>query len=470
MKRETYEYYTAKILKQLMMGYGETMQDNPAVGFTKRVKAGVYDHLSDEDYEDTLSFYEDASAFWNKRPQATPEQLISNILQKAQPSEAIRNKMAALIADSYAQSVGDFKKTKKSGQSDVEAAVDAADCSAPSKETEPEEEIPWDPDEMILEEEVDEEEAALDALMKMSPKEIADYLSEHIYGQKDAIKAASMLLYNHVRGRKRNVLFMGPTGCGKTEIWRTLGHLYANIRIIDSTQITKEGWSGSFKLANIFDGLSQENAEHAIIVFDEFDKFCEPLYNSHGNDYSLSSQNELLKFIEGTEVDCPATKETAGRKVCTDQVSFVFCGSFETLTEVKTDTTRATSLGFGANIEQTDAYETYAQEITQEDLAMYGNVRKEICGRISRIVQLSGMTARDYDNILDNPSLSPLRTLEKEYGVSLSLEKETRRQMTKEAEENRMGVRYLQSRIQQLLDDALFEDQKQQEYVLRQRD
>ena len=42
--------------------------------------------------------------------------------------------------------------------------------------------------------------------------------------------------------------------------------------------------------------------------------------------------------------------------------------------------------------------------------------------------------------------------------------------MTKEAEENRMGVRYLQSRIQQLLDDALFEDQKQQEYVLRQRD
>ena len=101
---------------------------------------------------------------------------------------------------------------------------------------------------------------------------------------------------------------------------------------------------------------------------------------------------------------------------------------------------------------------------------MYGNVRKEICGRISRIVQLSGMTAMDYDNILDNPSLSPLRTLEKEYGVSLSLEKETRRQMTKEAEENRMGVRYLQSRIQQLLDDALFEDQKQQEYVLRQRD
>ena len=57
--------------------------------------------------------------------------------------------------------------------------------------------------------------------------------------------------------------------------------------------------------------------------------------------------------------------------------------------------------------------------ITQEDLAMYGNVRKEICGRISRIVQLSGMTARDYDNILDNPSLSPLRTLEKEVGCPL---------------------------------------------------
>lgn len=466
MKRGTYEYYTAKILKQLMMGYGETLQDNPAVGFTKRVKDGVYDHLSKEDYEDTVSFYEDASEFWNKRSQATPERLISNILQKAQPSEKIRNQLAALIADSYAQSVGGFQNAKKRGHSDVEAAVEAADCSEPSAK-DSEEEMFWE-EELI--EDVDEEEEALVALMKMSPKEIADYLSGRIYGQKEAVKVASMLLYNHLRGRKRNVLFMGPTGCGKTEIWRTLGQLYANIRIIDSTQITKEGWSGSFKLANIFDGLSQENAEHAIIVFDEFDKFCEPMYNSHGNDYSLSSQNELLKFIEGTVVDCPATKEATGRKVCTNQVSFVFCGSFETLTEVKTDVTKATSLGFGANIEQADAYETYAQKITQEDLAMYGNVRKEICGRISRIVQLSGMTAKDYDSILDNPSLSPLRTMEKEYGVSLSLEKETRRRMTKEAEENHMGVRYLQSRIQQLLDDALFEDQKQQEYVLCQRD
>lgn len=56
-------------------------------------------------------------------------------------------------------------------------------------------------------------------------------------------------------------LFLGPTGCGKTEIWRVMQKLYSNIYIIDSTRLTKEGWTGGFKFADVFDGISTEQAE-----------------------------------------------------------------------------------------------------------------------------------------------------------------------------------------------------------------
>lgn len=73
-----------------------------------------------------------------------------------------------------------------------------------------------------------------------TPKEIYEYLSKQIHGQTEAVKAASMLLYNHTKGHKRNILFAGPTGCGKTEIWRVLKNMYPYIKIIDYTQITEK--------------------------------------------------------------------------------------------------------------------------------------------------------------------------------------------------------------------------------------
>lgn len=161
------------------------------------------------------------------------------------------------------------------------------------------------------------------------PKEIYDYVHNQIYGQEEAVKAASMLVYNHIRGHKRNVLFLDPTGCGKTEIWRVLGKLYKNIRIIDSTRITQEGWKGEYKFQNVFDGIEEDTAENMILVFDEFDKMCEPMY---GSNYSTAIQNELLKFMKGTDIECKDDKEKAKIKMInTSKISFVFCGSFESM-------------------------------------------------------------------------------------------------------------------------------------------
>ena len=104
----------------------------------------------------------------------------------------------------------------------------------------------------------------------------------------------------------------------------------------------------------------------------------------------------------------------------------------------------------------------------------YAGVRREICGRINQVVQLRPMTAEDYKQILQHYSMSPVRKLEKLTNItfsrgfarSLKLNREMQDILAKEAEENQMGVRYLNSRIQELLDEQMFLDSEKEEYLL----
>lgn len=195
---------------------------------------------------------------------------------------------------------------------------------------------------------------------------------------KDA-KAASMLLYNHLHGKKRNVLFAGPTGCGKTEIWRVLSQLYPNIQIVDGTMLTMEGWSGAFKLRDIFANMSREQAESAIVVIDEFDKLCEPKYGSGGNNYSAAMQNELLKMIDGNKVFFPEDKGKVAMEFDTSKISFVFCGSFETLITRKREIN--SSIGFGKSIDKSDISVEYKNKIKTEDFTKRRQSLWELIGK-----------------------------------------------------------------------------------------
>lgn len=297
---------------------------------------------------------------------------------------------------------------------------------------------------------------------KWNPKDIYDYVKTRIYGQDEAVKVASMLLYNHMRKHKRNVLFLGPTGSGKTEIWRVLSEIYSNIRIIDCTRLSMEGWKGDYKIKNIFEDLSDEEAENTILVLDEFDKMCEPKHGTGGTDWGRAIQNELLKFIEGADIICNYKSEQ--RKINTSKISFVFCGSFERLMVRKVESSK--TLGFGSVVDKKDEYSLYKENITQDDLANEGNVLREICGRINQIVQLRPMNSDDYERMLNTRLMSPLERLEREYSVKLHLDNKSRRKIVELAVDNKMGVRYIYSTLQRLLDDEMFKEVGKEEYTL----
>jgi ABC-type phosphate transport system ATPase subunit len=93
-------------------------------------------------------------------------------------------------------------------------------------------------------------------MSEMTPKEIAQELDKHIIGQNAAKRAVAIALRNRWRRTQvaeelrneitpKNILMIGPTGVGKTEIARRLARLAnAPFIIVEATKFTEVGYVG----------------------------------------------------------------------------------------------------------------------------------------------------------------------------------------------------------------------------------
>ena len=155
-----------------------------------------------------------------------------------------------------------------------------------------------------------------------APHKIKATLDEYVIGQEYAKKVMSVAVYNHYKRvatdtmdeidiEKSNMLMIGPTGCGKTYLVKTLAKLLdVPLAIADATSLTEAGYIGDdiesvvSKLLAAADN-DVEKAEHGIIFIDEIDKIAKKKNTNQRDVSGEAVQQGMLKLLEGSEVEVP---------------------------------------------------------------------------------------------------------------------------------------------------------------------
>lgn len=284
-----------------------------------------------------------------------------------------------------------------------------------------------------------------------TPKKIYGYLNRHVWKQDEAKKAAAIIVYKCLRGIRDNAMFIGPTGCGKTYIWRCLKEVFPDrIEIVDGSSITQDGWKGTTKWKDLLKFPAALQNKGAILVVDEADKMLAPKFSNYEN-VSHHIQAEALKMMEGSSVQIESGDVTY--RVDTSQISFVLCGAFSGKAHDKANRCCEKQIGFGSVVNAD--VKPYENPLTEQDLIGFG-VMPEFLGRIQRLVSLKPMSMEDYYEMISSAG-SVLRRIERHYNAEIRLSPERQHELATQAYHSGLGIRGMENRIRRLVDDALFE-------------
>ena len=274
-----------------------------------------------------------------------------------------------------------------------------------------------------------------------TPQSVQEAIDDTIIGQDAAKKAASMIIYDLYQfNLPTTSLFIGQTGCGKTEIWRQLSKEWKGmINIVDASQLSAAGWRGDMHLTDILRSFDRHKKmwRKFILVLDEFDK-CWDNRNSDVNYYDLL-QDQLLKLFDHDDsIISPGC-------ISPSDLAIVCLGAFSPIYEKKHS--KKGTIGFARTTE-----EEKSENITPDDLLAFG-MKPELIGRYDRIIVMDPPSLDTYKQLAD----LELKKLSDRIGKKIDIYSEDLYAIAADALDAKLGGRYIQKRLLARAEDYIYE-------------